>query len=166
MPVTDAPLVNAARPDVRVLSDSIEGNVRDVTLSVRSVIGAELMQFRLGPPGRARLLAINGTALEEPARIEWAEHIGQPDSAGVVLQLRMAATDPIGLYVVEHLMRPRELLGPGPFERPENLAPDVNAWSDRAVFSYSVAAYADPRHAFMPAQALVPEPLAAADTLR
>jgi hypothetical protein len=46
------------------------------------------------------------------------------------------------------------------FERPVDLAPDVNAMSDRAVFAYSVAAYADPRHAFMPGAA-APAPGAA-----
>ncbi|MDH3205431.1 MAG: M28 family peptidase [Gemmatimonadota bacterium] len=150
MPVTDARVVSAPPPQVTILSDSIEGPVRNVSLSVRSILGAESIRFRLDPPGRTRLLSINGMDIEEPARLEWAEHIGQPDSAGIVLQLRMAATDPIGLYIVEHLLRPRELLGPAPFERPDDLAPDVSAMSDRAVFSYSVAAYVDPRHAFMP----------------
>lgn len=161
-PVTDARLVSAPPPEVLVLSDSIEGLVRNVVLSVRSNLGAELLRFHLEPPGQTRLRSINGVAIEEPASLEWAEHVGQPDSAGVVLELRMAATDPIGLYVIEHLMRPRELLGPAPFERPEDLAPDVNAMSDRAVFSYSVAAYADPRHAFMPGATAQPRDSVAA----
>jgi hypothetical protein len=152
-PVTDARLVTAPPPEVLVLNDSIEGNVRNVMLSVRSNLGAELIRFRLDPAGQTRLLSINGVALEDPELLEQAEHVGQPDSAGIVLELRMPASDPIGLYVIEHLMRPSELLGPDPFERPEDLAPDVNAMSDRAVFSYSVAAYVDPRHAFMPGAA-------------
>ena len=150
MPVTDARLVSAPPPQVTVLTDSIDGPVRRVALSVRSNLGAEWIRFRLDPPGRTRLLSINGMSVEEPNLLEWAEHIGQPDSAGIVLELRMAATDPIGLYIVEHLLRPSELLGPAPFERPDDLAPDVSTMSDRAVFSYSVAAYADPRHAYMP----------------
>jgi hypothetical protein len=149
-PVTDAHLVTALPPEVLVLSDSIEGNVRSVILSVRSNLGAELVRFRLDPTGQTRLLSLNGIDVEEPESLQWAEHVGQPDSAGIVLELQMPAQDPIGLYVIEHLMRPSDLLGPDPFERPEDLAPDVNAMSDRAVFSYSVAAYADPRHAFMP----------------
>ena len=118
--------------------------------------GAELLRFHIDPPGRTRLLSINGVAIEEPQLLQWAEHWGEPDSAGVVLELRMPSSDPIGLYVVEHLLRPWELLGRAPFERPEDLAPDVNAMSDRAVLRYSVAAYVDPRHAFMPGAA-VPE---------
>jgi hypothetical protein len=160
-PVTDARLVAARPPEVLVLTDSIEGTVRDVTLAVRSNLGAELLRFQLDPPGRTRLLSINGDVIEEPERLLWAEHWGVPDSAGVVLELRMPAAAPIGLYVIEHLMRPRDLLGPTPFERPEDLMPDVNAMSDRAVFRYSVAAYVDPRHSFMPGAPAIPQ-----DTLR
>ncbi|NJN71121.1 MAG: hypothetical protein HC801_13190, partial [Nitrospira sp.] len=40
---------------------------------------------------------------------------------------------PVELEVVEHLLRPRELLGPEPFERPEELAPDITRLSDRAL---------------------------------
>jgi len=157
-PVTDARLVAAPPPEVLVLSDSIDGSVRNVSLSVRSNLGAELLRFHIDPPGRTRLLSINGVAIEESELLQWAEHWGEPDSAGVVLELRMSATDPIGLYVVEHLLRPWELLGQAPFERPEDLAPDVNAMSDRAAFRYSVAAYVDPRHAFMPGAAVRERP--------
>jgi hypothetical protein len=152
-PVTDAPLVDAPPPDVQVVLDSIEGPVRTVTLSVRSRIGAELLRFQRDAPGRTRILSLNGATIVEPDSLEWIEHYGQPDSLGVLLELRMPATEPIQLHVVEQLMRPRELLGTAPFERPADLIPDVNAMSDRAVFSYSVAAYADPRHAFMPTAA-------------
>jgi hypothetical protein len=159
-PVADAPIVEAPAPDVRVLSDSIEGTVRTVSLSVRSRLGAELLRFHVPPAGRTRLLSINGDAVEQPQSLEWAEHWGEPDTAGVVLVLRMPADAPIGLTVVEHLLRPGEVLPMRAFERPVDLAPDVNAMSDRAVFGYSVAAYADPRHAFMPGAA-VPAPGAA-----
>jgi hypothetical protein len=149
-PVTGAPLVDAPPPEVRVLTDSVDGTVRSVTLSVRSQLGAELLRFQRGPEGRTRIMSVNGGAIEDPSTLEWVEHYGEPDSLGVVLELRMPATEPIELHVIEHLLRPRELIGAIPFERPAELAPDVNAMSDRAVFRYSVAAYADPRHAFMP----------------
>jgi len=149
-PVTDAPLLDAPRPDVRILSDSIEGTVRQVTLSVRSRIGAELLRFQRDPPGRTRILSLNGIPIEQPDSLRWIEHYGEPDSAGVVLSLRMPATEPIGIHVIEHVVPAYDLLGTDPFQRPADLMPDVNAMSDRAVFSFSVGAYADPRHAFMP----------------
>ncbi|MGD8728315.1 MAG: M20/M25/M40 family metallo-hydrolase, partial [Gemmatimonadota bacterium] len=149
-PVADARLVNAPPPEVEILSDSIDGTVRSVSMAVRSNIGAEMLRFQMDPAGRTRLLSINGMAIDQPDSLQWVEHYGVPEDPGVLLQLRMPAAEPIGLYVIEHDLRPTELLGPGPFERPADLMPDVNAMSDRAVFRYSVAAYADPRHAFMP----------------
>jgi hypothetical protein len=160
MPVTDAPLIDAPRPDVQILSDSIEGAVRQVTLSVRSRVGAELLRFQRDPPGRTRILSVDGNAIEEPDSLRWLEHYGEPDSAGVVLRLRMPATEPIGIHVIEHVVPAYDLLGPDPFQRPADLMPDVNAMSDRAVFSYSIGAYADPRHAFMPDASVEPVELA------
>jgi hypothetical protein len=95
-----------------------------------------------------------------------ADHWGVPEDA-VTLELAMPAADPIGLTVIEHLLRPKELLGAEPFERPANLAPDITRRSDRAVFRFSVAAFADPRHAFMRPTGASPEvaPSAAADSL-
>jgi hypothetical protein len=164
MPVADAPLVDAPRPEVRILADTIEGTIRDVTLSVRSRIGAEMMRFQRDAPGRTRILSMDGIAITNPDSLRWVEHYGVPDSAGVVLELRMPADEAIGIHVLEHLVRPWELTGPEPFRRPADLMPDVNAMSDRAVFRYSVAAYADPRHAIMPEAVVVP-PSAPADSV-
>jgi hypothetical protein len=155
-PVADAPLVDAPRPEVRILSDTVEASVRNVTMSVRSRIGAEMMRFQRDAPGRTRILAMDGIAVTDPDSVQWVEHYGEPDSAGVVLELRMPADEPIGIHVLEHLLRPWELTGPEPFRRPADLMPDVNAMSDRAAFRYSVAAYADPRHAFMPEAVVAP----------
>jgi hypothetical protein len=43
------------------------------------------------------------------------------------------AQGPVALEVVEHHLRPAELVGGEPFQRPLELAPDVNALSDRAL---------------------------------
>ena len=149
-PVADARQVNAPPPSVVVVSDSIDGATREVTLTIRSNLGAEILRFQFDPARDTRLLSINGAAIEDPEILEWAEHYGVPTGDGVQLRLRMPAAEPIGLHVVEHLLRPGSLLGPAPFERPAELMPDVSALSDRASFRYSIAAYADPRHAFMP----------------
>lgn len=149
-PVADARPVEAPLPTVLVQEDSIEGAVRRVALVVRSNLGAELLRFQLDPAGDTRLLSIDGLAIEQLDELEWAEHYGAPAGDGVRLELSMPAEDPIGLYVLEHLFRPDELLGAAPFERPEHLMPDVSTMSDRAAFKYSVAALADPRYAFTP----------------
>lgn len=149
-PVATAPVVSATPPEVVVTRDTIDGNARRVTLAVRSRIGAERLTFMRDPAARLRFLAVDGTAVDQPGSLELVEHWGVPDSM-LVLELDMPADAPIAVHVVESHYRPEELLGPGSFARPDELAPDVSAGSDRAVLRYSVAAFADPRHAFMPA---------------
>ena len=151
-PVAPAPVVDAAPPQIVVLRDSVEANVRRVTLAARSRIGAEHLTFRRDPGVRTRFLAVDGVEVRQPGSVEWVDHWGAPDSL-VVLDLDMPAESPIGVHVIEDHYRPEELLGRGTFARPDHLAPDVSAGSDRAIFRYSVAAFADPRHAFMPTAA-------------
>jgi len=156
-PVTSAPVISAAPPSVVVVSDTIAEGERRVTLRVRSRIGAEMLRFEYDDPGNTRLISINGTGIQDPAGLVWADHWGEPDG-DVVLELTMPPTEPIGLQIIEHLLRPAELLGPTPFERPEDFAPDITWMSDRAMFRYSVAAFADPRHAILLPGGASPEP--------
>jgi hypothetical protein len=149
-PVAAAPIIAAAPPEVVVLRDTVEANVRRVTLAARSRVGAERLTFTRDSGGRTRFLAVAGTRIDQPGSVEWVDHWGIPDSM-VVVELDMPASEPIGVHVLEDHLRPRELLGADAFSRPAHLAPDVEARSDRAVFRYSISAFADPRHAFMPA---------------
>ena len=144
VPVAAAPVFEAAPPETYVIADTIESGVRLVDVRVRSRIGAELMQFHLMEG--VVLESINGTLLEDPGSVRIAEHWGEPDGF-VALNLRMPEDTPIGVHVVEHLLRPDEVVGEGRFDRPGRLAPNVNWMSDRAMLRFSVAALADPRHA-------------------
>jgi hypothetical protein len=156
-PITSAPVISATPPSVVVVSDTIADGARRVTLRVRSRIGAEMLAFEYDDPGNTRLISINGETIQDPVGLVWADHWGEPDG-DVVLELTMPPTEPIGLQIIEHLLRPAELLGPEPFERSEEFAPDVTWMSDRAMFRYSVAAFADPRHAILLPGGTSPEP--------
>ena len=155
-----------------MLADSIIGSERLVDLSVRSMVGAEMLGFQLSEGTRLR--AINGVELENAGAIRRADHWGDPDGA-VRLALTMPSSEPIGVHVVEHLLRPEELLGDEVFQRPVGLAPNVNRLSDRAMLRYSVAAFVDPRHAILgptgrpntgvPPDTLVIRPGAGVDTV-
>jgi hypothetical protein len=147
-PTVTAPVVSAQPPEVVIARDTIDGPTRRVTLNVRSRIGAEMFAFVYDGRGTTRIVSINGERIEDPASLELLDHWGQPDGY-VVLELEMGAQDPIGLHVIEHLLRPEELLGPRAFVRPPRLAPDITHMSDRAMFRYSVAVFVDPRHAIM-----------------
>lgn len=163
-PTVTAPVVSAQPPEVVIARDTIDGPTRRVTLNVRSRIGAEMLGFVHDGRGTTRILSIDGEPIQDPASLELLEHWGQPDGH-VVLELEMGAQDPIGIHVIEHLLRPEELLGPGAFVRPPRLAPDITRMSDRAMFRYSVAVFVDPRYAIrMPAAAgTAPSPAAPAE---
>jgi hypothetical protein len=148
VPTKSAPVVSAPPPEVTLVRDTVDESGRRVTLEVRSRIGAELMAFARDDRVDLELLAIDGASLEAPQRLERVDYWGEPDSA-VVLELEMPADAPIGLHVIEHLLRPEELLGVDAFARPPGLAPDITRMSDRAMFRYSVGAFVDPRHALV-----------------
>jgi hypothetical protein len=136
-PVADAPMFPARPPQVSVLADSTTELTRHLTLGLRSVIGAELLSFQVTPLGGTRVLAINGHALDGSVDIDWLEHWGMPDSL-VTLDVTTRAGGQIGLHVVEQLLRPEEVVVADVFRRPPQLAPDVRARSDRALFRSSL----------------------------
>lgn len=143
VPVAPARALLAEPPAVDVATDTVIGNARRTVLHVRSRIGAEMLGFHL--PGDTKLTSIDGRPISNVEELTWIDHWGVPDTA-VVLELTMPAGSPIDVHVVEHLLRPEELLGQDAFRRPPELAPDVTRLSDRAMFRYSVAAFADPQH--------------------
>lgn len=147
VPVASATVVDAQPPAVTVVGDTLFQGSRRVVMEVRSRIGAELLQFHIDE--QTRVDAINGVALSEPEQLRLLEHWGRPEG-NVVLELSMPSGAPIGVHVVEHLFRPGEVVGRRRFERPANLAPNVVRMSDRALFRYSVADFADPSHAIVP----------------
>lgn len=160
VPATDALVVDAPRPAVLVTRDDMEGRTRVVDLRVRSRVGAEMIQFRRNASSSTLLTSINGIEIESPADLVNLEHWGEPEGF-ITLELEMGADDPIDLHIVEHLLRPWELLGDEPFERPAELALNVNRLSDRALLRYSIADFADPRHAIFeldPAPELIGDP--------
>lgn len=161
IPTTPASVVSAQPPEVVIARDTIAGPTRRVTLRVRSRIGAEMLAFVPDSRGATRVLSVSGHALERPGEMRRIEHWGEPDPT-VVLELEMPAADPIGIHVVEHLLRPRELLGDAPFRRPPHMAPNIMRGSDRAMFRYSVAAFADPRAGLVSPGSGTLEPVGAA----
>jgi hypothetical protein len=136
-PVADAPIFPAPPPEVLLLSDGALGIMRRFELGVRSRIGAELLAFQVDSAATTRVLAINGRVLQGADSLAWVEHWGVPDSL-VTVEVVSRIGSPIGLHVVEHLLRPEEIVVADVFRRPPQLAPDVSAQSDRAVFRSSV----------------------------
>ena len=72
----------------------------------------------------------DGRAVEPPTRLT---HWGRPEEA-LLLDFRVPATaSTLTLDVVEHLLRPEELLGENPWRRPPDMAPNIVRQSDRVM---------------------------------
>ncbi len=129
---------------------------RRVLVRVRSAIGAEMVAVRLPEHADAFLRSVDGRPVPQAAggagassdggetagsgRVTTLEHWGIPaDSAGVLLELDVGpGLDTLDLGLVEHHLRPEELVGERFFLRPPALAPDVVTKSDRAVLRSTV----------------------------
>lgn len=130
--VTAGPQVEVPLPEVWALTDTAVDGTRHLRLAVRSRIGAELLQFLFPEGGGTRLAAINGRTVPPESRPTLVEHWGTPDPV-VFLDLEMAEGTQPEMDVVEHLLRPQELVGAEPFQRTPELAPDIVWKSDRAM---------------------------------
>ncbi|MEM7414112.1 MAG: M28 family peptidase [Gemmatimonadota bacterium] len=143
----DALVVDADRPEIVTLRDEVVGRRRVVDLAVRSRVGAELLQFRYGDAGTTQLISVAGVRVDDPGSLTVFEHWGIPEHGYVLIELEGPADEPLDLYVTEHLLRPTELLGESPFERPAELAPNPNWLSDRVMLRTSVGQFGDPAYA-------------------
>ncbi len=120
-------------PNVTVADDpNLPGDV--LRVSVTSAIGAERMAFMIPEEG-PRLAAVNGLLL--PAGSEFRDrlvHWGAPPEGGLILDFIRPPGDPrLSFTLVEHHLRPGELVGEHYFARPPELAPNIRTLSDRAI---------------------------------
>ena len=123
-----APHVEAEPPEVVL----VQSNPDVAGVSVRSRIGAEMMLFQ-SVTEEIRLVAVDGNRL--PGGQYRLEYWGLPsEAAGVRLDFEVPdGRDVLRFLVVEHLLRPEELLGDAYFAMPTELAPNVQRSSHRAV---------------------------------
>ena len=126
------------RPDIALVTDTAaaDGLPR---VSVTSRIGAEMMLFRPGDTG-TRLAAINGKTVPGGGGPWRMEHWGEPEG-GVLLDFEPVADGDgvLRFAVIEHHLRPGELVGNTIFARPDNLAPNIQKLSDRAMIRTMVS---------------------------
>ena len=129
LPACPGPRCRSPPTRVTLIGDSVVPGDR-VIFSVVSGVGAEMMMFLWGEDG-PRLIAVNGK--EVSGGMRYLEHWGTRDG-GVVLEFtRPAPGEVLRFAVVEHLLRPEELVGEGIFARPPELAPNIKLFSDLAV---------------------------------
>lgn len=125
-----APAVAAPAPSVAVVEEGAAGGVRTVRVGVRSAINAEMLLFKLpvdGPP----VVAVNGKPLPEGPNPSLVEHWGRPDSLVTLdFQVPEGAAE-LSFDLIEHSLRPGELLGAETFRREPDQAPNITRLSDR-----------------------------------
>ena len=133
--------LDAPPPTVSIVADSTvpSGLLR---VSIASAIGAEMMLLQFREDGPA-LAAVNGKSVPGDRRGSRIEHWGTPEGDGVFLDFaHEESAGDLRFAVVEHHLRPSELLGTDRFARPPELAPNIRMLSDRAmirtVFSVNV----------------------------
>ncbi len=117
-------------PAVAVVSDTTVAD-EVVRVSLASQIGAEMLLLHL-PADGPRLVAVNGKPLRDGERPRQVTHWGTPEGA-VLLDFDGSDAGAFELVVVEHHLRPGELVGQRYFMRPADLAPNTQTLSDRAM---------------------------------
>ena len=123
-------------PVASLLDDSASTSDQ-VRLAVRSSLGSELLRFVFGQEG-PYVTGVNGKERPGPEAPTIVEHWGAPEGAVVLEFQRSSLGEAFEFELEEHLLRPEELVGADPFQRPPELAPDINRGSDRAVLRGTV----------------------------
>ncbi len=126
-----------ALPRVRVLSDVVEAGRRHVRLAVRSGLQGEMVGLHVPDGVPAEVVAAcdwqsDATPGHTPARslAFW----GQPESGVVEVALEADAdVRTLSVELIEHHLRPTEVLGEDFFRRADSMIPDASTGSDRVV---------------------------------
>ena len=124
-------------PIVEVVTDStVAGDL--LRVAVTSAIGAEMMLFRSADDGTS-VVALNGKTIPRRNSPWYMEHWGAPEGAVLLDFERDAGNGVVQFSIIEHHLRPGELLGNTIFARPGDLAPNVPMLSDRAMIRTMVS---------------------------
>jgi hypothetical protein len=129
------PESHLAPPRMHLVESALEGTRRRVRVAVTSGLGGEMVGVHLEPFVAGEVVGVGGARLPVASTpVRTLTHWGRPTEDAVLIDVALAldATE-LTLLVVEHHLRPREVLIEGVFERPDSLVANVAAGSDRAV---------------------------------
>ncbi|HET9948061.1 MAG TPA: M28 family peptidase, partial [Longimicrobiales bacterium] len=129
------PPAEIALPEVAVVEERLDGAMRRVQLALRPGLDAEMVAIRIPDDAPGELTALGDREWgggDPPVRA--LEHWGRPADGALGVGVALDASAPeLVLEVIEHHLRPREVLGPSYFERSRDLVPDATTGSDRVI---------------------------------
>jgi hypothetical protein len=131
------PAPELAPPKVEVIASTVADGTWRLRVAVGSGLEGEMIGVRLADDVAGEIVAVDGLALTSPdaslpirSVLRWG--LDTDESAAFELRLD-AAPGPVFFDLVEHHLRPPELLGEMFFERDRTLIPDASTGSDRLV---------------------------------
>ena len=129
--IDEAPVVSLSPPEVVVLEDVQEGDLRSLRLSVTSTRGATYAGFYLEPPAEVLSATINGEPVKVPAyppdrENRWELQYWGP-LTGMELGLEIGSPQAIKLFVVERVSGLPEIPEQAIEPQPDHLIPFAGA---------------------------------------
>ena len=130
------PETHMAAPRVRVLADRTAGGHRELDLAIESGLSGEMVGVRI-LDGEGEIATVNRTSWSGgpgAGPVRNLVHWGAPEGGFVSVGIRLYPGETaVHLEILEHHLRPGEILGEGFFRRDESLIPNAPAGSDRIV---------------------------------
>jgi hypothetical protein len=129
------PETHLTPPGVWLLENRLEAGLRHLRLAIRSELVSDLLGIRIGE-GSAE---ISGVELEDcldpdTGPLRQVIHWGLPQGGFLTVDLLSdPAQEPVQLEVLEHHLRPEEVLGSDFFRRGGSLRPNPHTGSDRII---------------------------------
>lgn len=129
------PDAKLATPRVDVLGSTTDGRYRHVELEIEPGLHGEMTGIYLPEEGDARLVGVGSSAWESgDVPVRSVVHWGMPANGRLHIVVDVdAMTRELELGVVEHSLRPREVLGGYFFQRPDSMVANTSTGTDRVI---------------------------------
>lgn len=129
------PDAHLAPPRVDVLGSVLTGARRRVELEIEPGLQGEMTGVYVPDGADARLVGVGSSAWEsDDVPIRRVIHWGRPEEERLRFAVDVdATTGDLELGIVEHSLRPREVLGTYFFQRPDSMVANTAAASDRII---------------------------------
>lgn len=130
-----APVLPLSPPDIDVLDNTLNGDLRKLRLSVTSLRGATQMSFYIAPPAEILSVVVNGkpmrVAENPPDREEmWDFHYYGPLTSGMELDLEVRSPRAVEMFIVEGVAGLPDIQDHSIPAQPDHLIPSahLNRW--------------------------------------